>query len=192
MQQLLGLEAVEVIETDYSYQRLDGVDRSGQHRLAPDQPTLYLQGGLDVRSEHLEECVLDLHSYFGYGPEIMTAAGPDSWLGGLDKIALTLADAPAPKAPIIAAEETLLLNFEGELQQVERGTSDIHLLKDGEYVLFTIIVTNFRGGSHRFVFYFDEGPVAELTAVLQWPESLQFTAGDEALFRADSDVNTDE
>lgn len=189
LRQLFGVEAVGAIEIDYTYQRLDGVDRSGHQSLALEQPVLRLREGLSAGLEELEQCVQYLVYYYGLPEAVeVAAAGPDSWLSGLDRIALMLADTPAQKAPVIAAEETLLLDFEDRLNEVERGVTEIHILKDGEYVLFTVVATNFRGGNHRFVFFFDEEPVAELTAALQWPQSLRFKTDDVALFNSDPDA----
>ena len=186
LQQLLALKTVEAIEIEYTYQRLDGVEQSGRQHLALEQPILYLSEGLSARLGELEKCVGGLVYYYGPGELARAAIGPDSLLSGLDKIALMLADITALKAPVIAAKETLLFDFGGGLKKVERGVAGIHILKDGEYVLFTVVATNFRGGGHRFVFYFDEDPVAELTAALQWPQSLRFKAEDVALFRSDA------
>ena len=185
LQRMLGLEAVDAIEISYTYERLDGIEKSEDQRIALKQPTLHLHDGMSTRYQELEECVQHLALLWAMPAP---AAGPGGWVKMLDKVALMLAGKTEQKAPVIAAEEMLIFDFEGKRQELKQGRNRIHILKDGEYVLFTVVATNFRGGDYRFVFYFDEEPVAELKAVLEWPESLRFKARDKALFRPRSDA----
>jgi hypothetical protein len=185
VQNRVGLKAANAIEIAYSYELLDGAERSGQERLKLEEPVLILEEGISVDLEEIEQCAQEFAYFmFGYAE---AAAGPAGWLGALDKFALMLADRPKQKAPVIAVEQTMLFDFDGQLDELEQGSSQIHILKDGEYVLFTIIATNFKGGDYRFEFHFDDERVAEFTTVLEWPESLLFEKEDVALFRPVAD-----
>ena len=187
LQSLLDAKRVYALNVDYSYELLNGKRVSGKEKLPIKENNLILDKGIEVDGSSLTGCIGELA--FQLAKEFPTAAMRGGWVGMADALALALMDRSKQASPVIAFEESLLFDFESKQQKLQKSTNDIHILKDGEYVLLNMYAINFEGGDYRFSFYFDDEQVGEINVNMLWPQSLKFKLGDEKYFRQTDLIN---
>jgi hypothetical protein len=190
LQSLLGLYRVDALNILYNYELLDGSRVSGEKRLPLTETALILKTGIEAGFPRTFECIGEIAFELSGLLELETAAGAGGgWANLLDSFALTLMDNSKQVSPVIVAEETILFDFQTTKQKMQKTSSKIHILNDGEYILFNLAGTNFQGGDYRFKFSFDDEQVGEITVNLLWPQTTRFKPGDEKYFRPASPTN---
>lgn len=183
MQSLLNSEHAESLMVNYSYELLNGKRKSGEENIILEGSNLVGAEGVSVESTEILSCIGGL--VFSLEPDIFepAAAGPGGWVKKFDAIALALMEKPKNTLPVIAAEKSILFDFELKKDKLKNSSNDVYILQDGEYILFNIYSMNFEGGDYHFSFYFDDEKVGEFTINFLWPQSVKFKPGDEKYFR---------
>jgi hypothetical protein len=188
--QVTRLGEIDLLDVEVDYALLDGTERSRRQTLNFDQQFVFVDDTHRSERRELADCLAPaLADGFDATPSQSAAAGAssaaDALVAAVDAASRFLADDLRVSGGDIVLEESFYFDLSATPASTEAFKRNVKILKDGDFVVFNVVLMSYPAGVYEFEYLFNDDVIARVRMDPLWPQSLRYKPADDALFLAD-------